>query len=146
MTWEKVLELVQNGNFKAPRRVEKSNKQWEKELPKDVFFITRQQGTEQAFSSEMCSIFLPAKYSCACCETPLFDSTQKFESNTGWPSFTEPLKNETIAYKKDTSYLRVRIEVLCNICDAHLGHVFPDGPKPSGLRYCINALALKALK
>ncbi len=90
----------------------------------------------------MCSLFEPGRYACVCCDTVLFDSATKFESGTGWPSFTEPVAPDLIAYYDDRSYGTTRVETVCNICDAHLGHVFPDGPPPSGLRFCINALAL----
>ena len=80
-----------------------------------------------------------AKYNCVCCDTPLFDSTIKFSSGTGWPSFTQPIKENAIKYERDTTFGMVRVEVMCNTCDAHLGHIFPDGPEPSGLRYCINS-------
>ncbi|MBT8271189.1 MAG: peptide-methionine (R)-S-oxide reductase MsrB, partial [Bacteroidia bacterium] len=85
----------------------------------------------------------PGVYNCVCCNTPLFDSNLKFDSGTGWPSFTEPVKDNVIKYERDTSYGMVRVEVMCNVCEAHLGHVFPDGPKPSGLRFCINSESLK---
>ncbi len=145
MDWNEVIHLAQKGNHTPPKRVEKPEEEWQKVLPPDVFQITRLKGTERAFSSEMCSKFEPGKYACACCDTPLFDATTKFESGTGWPSFTEPLEENTIAYIKDTSYGMIRVETICNICDAHLGHVFPDGPAPTGLRYCMNALALKKI-
>ena len=145
MDWNEVIHLAQKGNHTPPQRVEKSEEEWQKVLPPDVFQITRLKGTERAFSSEMCSKFEPGKYACACCDTPLFDATTKFESGTGWPSFTEPLEENAIAYIKDTSYGMIRVETICNICDAHLGHVFPDGPAPTGLRYCMNALALKKI-
>ncbi len=94
----------------------------------------------------MCSLFEPGLYACVCCDTLLFDSEEKFESGTGWPSFTQPFKNNAIAYHSDRSFGMHRVETTCNTCDAHLGHVFPDGPAPSGLRYCINAVSLKKVR
>ena len=105
--------------------------------------VTREKGTERPFSSEMCSLFEPGQYACACCGTLLFDSNTKFESGTGWPSFDQPLMENAIAYLADHSHGMTRVETICNTCDSHLGHVFPDGPPPSGLRYCMNAVALK---
>ncbi|MCL4164221.1 UNVERIFIED_CONTAM: hypothetical protein GTU68_032325 [Idotea baltica] len=90
-----------------------------------------------ANSGALCSVYEEGKYNCICCNTPLFDSTIKFNSGTGWPSFTQPIKENAIKYEKDVSFGMVRVEVMCNTCDAHLGHVFPDGPEPSGLRYCV---------
>ncbi|MFT6002656.1 MAG: peptide-methionine (R)-S-oxide reductase, partial [Flavobacteriales bacterium] len=92
---------------------------------------------------EFCSSHESGKYNCICCNTPLFDSSIKFESGTGWPSFTDPIKPNAVAYIKDVSFGMIRVEALCNTCDAHLGHVFPDGPEPSGLRYCINSVSIK---
>jgi peptide methionine sulfoxide reductase msrA/msrB len=103
-------------------------------------------GTERAHSSDLCYLFEPAKYACVCCGTELFDSGEKFDSGTGWPSFTQPIKENAVSYFKDSTYGMVRIETRCNVCDAHLGHVFQDGPPPSDLRYCINAIALKKLE
>jgi methionine-R-sulfoxide reductase len=91
----------------------------------------------------MCSLFEPGIYSCICCETVLFDGSEKYESGTGWPSFTQPIQENVIAYRFDGPSFLTRIEAICNTCDAHLGHVFPDGPAPSGLRYCMNAVALQ---
>ena len=112
-------------------------------LTPDEYKVTRQAGTERAFSSEMCSLFEPGIYSCRCCDTLLFDASEKFESGTGWPSFTQPIAQNAIAYHLDTAYGMQRVETVCNTCDAHLGHVFPDGPAPSGLRYRMNVVALK---
>ena len=108
--------------------------------------MARGKGTERPFSSEMCALFTPGRYHCVCCDTPLFDSTTKFDSGTGWPSFTQPLEKGVVAYHLDTSYGMQRVETVCNVCDAHLGHVFPDGPPPSGLRFCINAVSLRKAK
>ena len=98
-----------------------------------------------AFTGELCHIFDNGKYGCICCGAPLFDSSIKFESKSGWPSFTEPIANNAIKYHKDTSYGMVRVEVMCNVCDAHLGHVFPDGPAPTGLRFCINSESIQLI-
>ncbi|MEZ5033762.1 MAG: peptide-methionine (R)-S-oxide reductase MsrB [Chitinophagaceae bacterium] len=146
LNWNDILNYINEGNPKAPNRVEKTVEEWKAILDNETFRITRQKGTEPAHSSAMCTLFEPGKYACQCCQTPLFDATEKFNSGTGWPSFTQPIEPENIAYIKDESFGMTRIEVQCNICDAHLGHVFPDGPAPSGLRYCINAAALQKIK
>ena len=146
LKWIDVLKYANNGNLQPDRRVEKTNAEWQDTLSPEEFRITRLKGTERPHSSEMCSLFEPGKYACVCCGTPLFDSEEKFESGTGWPSFTQPLKENAIAYHKDKGFGMYRIETVCNTCDAHLGHVFQDGPPPSGLRYCINALALKKME
>lgn len=146
LTWKDVIHYASTQNPKPENRVEKTPEEWKQELTGEQFQITRLAGTERPHSSEMCSLFEPGKYECTCCSTLLFDATEKFESGTGWPSFTQPIKENAIAYIKDTSHGMVRVEVTCNTCDAHLGHVFPDGPAPSGLRYCINAVSLKKVK
>ncbi len=145
LTWSAVLNLARNGNPVPARKVVKTEAEWRAQLSDAQYYVTRQAGTERAFSSEMCSRFEPGRYSCVCCGTLLFDSNSKFESHTGWPSFTQPAEPEVIAYHFDgPSFLR-RVETTCNTCDAHLGHVFPDGPAPSGLRYCMNAVALQKI-
>ena len=143
LRWRDVLDLARNGNVAPPRRVEKSDEEWRAALTKEQYVVARHKGTERAFSSQMCSLFEPGRYHCVCCDTPLFDSTNKFESRTGWPSFTAPLTPDVVAYHVDASHGMQRIENTCNVCDAHLGHVFPDGPPPSGLRFCINAASLR---
>ncbi|MEZ4739302.1 MAG: peptide-methionine (R)-S-oxide reductase MsrB [Flavobacteriales bacterium] len=143
MNWTKVLGYAEQGNPAPDERVERTKEEWRSFLSAEAYRVTREHGTERAFSSQMCSLFEPGEYACVCCGTTLFDAATKFESGTGWPSFTLPIKENVVAYKKDGSYGMVRIEALCNTCDAHLGHVFPDGPAPSGLRYCMNAVSLK---
>lgn len=143
LKWADVLRFAEKGNPIPLKRVEKSEEEWKKLLTPGQFSITRLKGTERAFTGEYCEAHDPGLYECVCCGTLLFDSRVKFESGTGWPSFTQPAEENAIQYHKDSSYGMVRVEVLCNSCDSHLGHVFPDGPKPSGLRYCINSASLK---
>lgn len=142
MNWIEVLRLANKGNATPPSRVEKTEDEWHSLLSSEVFKITRKKGTERAHSSDMCGLFEAGIYHCACCDTALFDSSGKFESHSGWPSFTAPIDSAVIAYHKDRGFGMYRIETTCNVCDAHLGHVFQDGPPPTGLRFCINALAL----
>ncbi|HLZ85895.1 MAG TPA: peptide-methionine (R)-S-oxide reductase MsrB [Puia sp.] len=143
INWNDVLDYAGKGNPAPDRRVEKTDAEWKAILTPEQYRITRKKGTEARFSGELCSRYEPGKYNCICCDTELFDSSIKFDSKTGWPSFTQPLKENVIKYIKDTSFGMTRIEVECSVCDAHLGHVFPDGPPPSGLRYCINSESLK---
>lgn len=143
LDWREVLRRAEDGNPPPPRRVVKTPEQWREQLSAEEFRVTRQAGTERAFSSESCSLFEPGIYQCVCCDTVLFDASTKFDSGTGWPSFTQPLDPNAIAYHRDGAHGMIRIETTCSVCDAHLGHVFPDGPRPSGLRYCMNAVALR---
>jgi peptide-methionine (R)-S-oxide reductase len=146
LTWKNVISFSTNGNLKPECRVEKTETEWRELLTPEQFRITRKKGTEAPHSGGLCSIYEAGKYNCVCCDTPLFDSTIKFESGTGWPSFTQPIKENVIKYEKDNMFGMVRVEVMCNTCDGHLGHVFPDGPEPSGLRYCINSESMKLEK
>ena len=146
LTWTDVLEIARSGNPSPALRVEKSDEEWRALLTPEQYRVARGKGTERPFSSEMCSLFEPGLYACLCCDTLLFDSEEKFESGTGWPSFTQPVERTAVAYHVDDSLAMRRVETTCNTCDAHLGHVFPDGPPPSGLRYCINAVSLKKVE
>ncbi|MBT8184693.1 MAG: peptide-methionine (R)-S-oxide reductase MsrB [Eudoraea sp.] len=146
LTWKDVIHYAVNGNPVPDSRVEKTEEEWRNQLTAEQFRITRKKGTEAPHSGALCSIYEAGKYACVCCDTPLFDSSIKFESGTGWPSFTQPIKNNAIKYEKDTTFGMVRVEVMCNTCDAHLGHVFQDGPQPSGLRYCINSESMNIIK
>lgn len=143
LKWADIIRFANAGNPAPERRVEKSEAEWRDHLTPEQYRVAREQGTERAFSSPMCSLFEPGLYACVCCDTLLFDAGEKFDSGTGWPSFTQPVKENAIAYNLDTSHGMQRVETVCNTCGAHLGHVFPDGPPPSGLRYCMNAVALK---
>lgn len=144
--WKQVQKYAETGNPEPPRKVEKTEDQWREELDEVQFYVTRKKGTERPYSGEYCEAHRPGLYACACCGTELFDSTGKFESGSGWPSFTEPVREEVVGYREDHSHGMNRIEVICNVCEGHLGHVFPDGPEPTGLRYCINSAALQLLE
>ena len=139
LTWKEVMSFTTKGNPTPDKRVEKTEKEWEHLLTPEQFRITRKKGTERPYTGDLCSIYDEGQYNCICCNAQLFDSTIKFDSSSGWPSFTQPIKENAIKYYKDISFGMIRVEVLCNTCDAHLGHIFPDGPAPSGLRYCINS-------
>lgn len=146
LTWEDVVTRAAKGNPPPPEKISRTDAEWRTLLSAGAYQITRHAATERPFSSEMCNLFEPGRYACVCCQTPLFDSEKKFDSGTGWPSFTQPLAPDAVAYHADRSHGMLRIEALCNACDAHLGHVFEDGPPPSGLRYCMNALALEKMR
>ncbi|MFK7987701.1 MAG: peptide-methionine (R)-S-oxide reductase MsrB [Sandaracinaceae bacterium] len=147
LDWKQILTLAKTDNPAPPRRVEKTDAEWKELLSPDAYQVTRHAGTERAFSSALCSKFEPGLYQCVCCGTELFDASTKFESGTGWPSFTAPVADAVVAYRGDFKYGMTRVETVCNVCDAHLGHVFPDGPEDStGLRFCINAVALSKVE
>lgn len=143
MNWDQIIVRADQGNPTPPFRVDKSPDEWKALLSIDEYGVTRLSGTERPFSGEFCQAYEIGIYRCICCKTDLFNSETKFDSGTGWPSFTEPLEDNLVSYFNDDSRGYRRIEIQCNVCDAHLGHVFPDGPEPSGLRFCVNSLSLE---
>ncbi|WCL50571.1 peptide-methionine (R)-S-oxide reductase MsrB [Leptospira sp. GIMC2001] len=134
-------------NLKHPKNksdfpIKKSEEEWKKILTPMQFSVARQKGTERAFTGELYENKKTGTYNCICCKSELFHSAKKYESGSGWPSYWEPVSDEAVAIEEDVSHGMRRVEALCANCGAHLGHVFPDGPQPTGLRYCINSASL----
>ncbi|MDI9437202.1 MAG: peptide-methionine (R)-S-oxide reductase MsrB [Euryarchaeota archaeon] len=138
--------MVKSGKIKMMEKVYKEDEDWLKILTPEQFQVARKRGTEMAFTGKYHNCHEDGIYQCVCCDTDLFDSKTKFESGTGWPSFWEPVAMENVVEVEDRSLFMIRMEVLCARCDAHLGHVFDDGPPPTGKRYCMNSASLKLVK
>ena len=136
---------VRTGQVSVPKVV-KTEEEWRKQLSPASFEITRHEGTERAFTGTLLNVHDKGVFRCICCDTALYDSATKFESGTGWPSFWQPIAKENIVVATDTSAGMIRDAVSCRRCDAHLGHVFDDGPRPTGLRYCMNSVAMRFAK
>ena len=124
-------------------KIDKTEEEWKAELSEEQFYVCRQKGTERPFTGKYVDCKEPGIYQCACCGADLFDAETKFNSGSGWPSFFQPASEDAVEEEHDRSHNMLRIEVHCKNCGAHLGHVFPDGPQPTGLRYCINSISLK---
>jgi peptide-methionine (R)-S-oxide reductase len=139
-----MTEKVQNNPESATsEKIRKTDEEWRQELTPEQYHILREKGTERAFTGEYAHAKTPGVYRCAACGQELFASDTKFESGSGWPSFFQPIETDRVGKREDDSYGMQRLEVTCSHCDSHLGHVFPDGPRPTGLRYCINSASLK---
>jgi methionine-R-sulfoxide reductase len=133
-------------NAQGVKKVTRTNEEWKRLLTPDQYIVTRKKGTERPFSSPLNEMHERGIFECVACELPLFNSNAKFDSGTGWPSFWQPIAKENVREEADSSISETRTEVLCARCDSHIGHVFADGPRPTGLRYCMNGVALKFVK
>ncbi len=141
--WHTSNEQSRSLEVAVTEKIVKPEAEWRRQLTEEQFQVTRRKGTERAFTGAYWDAKQDGVYECVCCGQPLYDARTKFDSGTGWPSFWQPVAEENVATHTDRGFLMVRTEVLCSRCDAHLGHVFADGPPPTGLRHCINSAALR---
>ena len=142
LRWLDIIKYAKYSNPEPAKRVEKTEEEWQQQLTPAQFLILRKKGTESPYRNTYCRSYEPGVYACIGCGSFLFNSTEKYSAISGWPSFTQPIAKGAIKYIFDDNHGMQRIEVQCNVCDGHLGHVFPDGPEPGGLRYCINSESL----
>ncbi|WP_426058634.1 peptide-methionine (R)-S-oxide reductase MsrB [Hymenobacter sp. B1770] len=145
LRWKDIVIFAKYGNPEPPRRVEHPEAEWARLLTPDQYQVLRQHATEPPYRNAYCRSYEPGEYVCAGCGSQLFAATEKYHAISGWPSFRQPRAPNAIRYAFDDSFSMQRIEARCNVCDGHLGHVFPDGPAPGGLRYCMNSASLKRL-
>lgn len=146
LRWIDVLYYARYGNPEPYTRVEKSEEEWRQLLSAAQYHVMRKKGTERAFRNAYCRSYEPGLYTCRGCGSALFDASSKNRTLAGWPSFSQPIRRGAVKYAFDNSHHMSRIEAMCNACDSHLGHVFPHGPEPAGLRYCINSESLHQLR
>ena len=142
LRWIDVIKFAKYSNPEPNRRIEKTEEEWQQQLTPEQYQVARQKGTERPYKNAYCRNYEPGVYACVGCGSLLFDSNDKYHAISGWPSFTQPTSKGAMKYAFDDSHGMHRIEVMCNVCDCHLGHVFNDGPEPAGLRYCINSVSL----
>lgn len=146
LRWKDILYYAKYSNPEPYRRVERTEEEWRQQLTPAQYHVMREKGTEPPYRNAYCRSYEPGVYVCVGCGSQLFNSKEKYHAISGWPSFTQPMTKGAFRYAFDDSHNMQRIEVLCSVCDSHLGHVFPDGPEPGGLRFCINSVSMERIE